>query len=1357
MATKVPSIPKPPPSTDPQLRAQLESLTEAVEIRLGRRGDPRDRAITLRELISGGLANELQSTLFDPNNINQSNIGFDTNPTPDTATPPAPTSVEAAGTFTQVFVTWDFPNYGNHSFTEIFAHSSDAVGDAQLIGVSTGLIYLDPIGPGSTRYYWVRHVSTANVTGPYNSGTGTLGQTSIDVDALVADMTAKIPAVAFANGIEPISVVGALPAVSGYTGPKTVFLTTDAKLYRYDSTVPKWSAEVPAVDISGSLNTAQINDLAITAAKFASDIEPIRSVSALPSVTGYTGPKTVFLSTDKKLYRYDSSVPEWTAAVPAADVTGTLAASKIDSTVTAGAALGATASQVNRGLAMFINADTDGDKANGEIMLCGVNKNGVPDPSTDGWIVWQGQKITVDRIQANPYTLLTNVTATGFIAFDTAKGDPYFVWSSNIDVAFAFKKGNQWYYDNNSDTTGTTFTPTDSMVAIGWMKAAYDNILAAGLFGEPVSLTLASMPGDVYESGSIGGINITESKLYQGSGTFNNANTGFYLDSDGLFSLKDKLNFNGSTLTIDGNITAQNLNISNAAVVGSFDKDNLPNLQTMNGALVAGQIGAGVVTANEINAGSVRSAVLTSESVTTDKLLVTGRGAALNSDPLFQDSTAWIVSSNAVAIFTTITDGVAGNTVLRTGTGYSSTVVRGAEQIPLDPTKTYRVRGIVRRNSSSNGRLYIGVHLEDSSGTRIGGDGTYWSYDAAHNVVASTSFTSYSAEFGAGTANPFPSNARTMAPLTLLNNGGTAGFMEIQDLRIEEKVGADLIVSGSIAANHLASNSVTTDKLLVTGRGAALNSDPMFQDETAWVRFSGQTASFVTITDGVAGMTALRSGNDTTWYNGSERIPFDPTKNYRVRGIARRNSSANGRLYIGVALFDANGANISGAGSQWSYDAASYRVANTSFTSYSANFGAGTNRTFPSNAKTMAPLFILNYNGSLGYMEIQDLRIEEAVGADLIVDGAIAARHLGVDSITANSIQAGSIRAGALSIGAIDSENLIVDGIIATNHMTSNTIDGGVITGNTLLGDKIKTESIVGDKLDNNTIQASKLLLDNVSLTADSQGRLRVEKIDADMIETGTLDASKITVTNLTALDIEGDISRMISFSQSDDIAVGYGLTATTIWSGVMPENEYARRPYCFLNGWGLWENNETYKLSLEMRIDQDLTSNLTTYSVSSNSVSIGSGTLTTLMILISGNHIEKLPANATIINASGTTVGIVANAFYTQSTGYTNVLVFAQFGITASAAVGTLTYDTGSVAWVTVGQVFQRANWDYHAEPFTLTGGLSTTTKKKVDIRMTAQIMTSDKYDEPTSGWTGTTRNNDRVMQVDGMLMELR
>ena len=92
-ATILPGVGRVPRDASPELRRYLEALQETIEVRNGQRGDPRDRAVTLRELIDSGLAKELESTPFDPNNPTVDNIGF-TNPTviPNLNTPTAPTS-----------------------------------------------------------------------------------------------------------------------------------------------------------------------------------------------------------------------------------------------------------------------------------------------------------------------------------------------------------------------------------------------------------------------------------------------------------------------------------------------------------------------------------------------------------------------------------------------------------------------------------------------------------------------------------------------------------------------------------------------------------------------------------------------------------------------------------------------------------------------------------------------------------------------------------------------------------------------------------------------------------------------------------------------------------------------------------------------------------------------------------------------------------------------------------------------------------------------------------------------------------------------------------------------------------------
>lgn len=174
--------------------------------------------------------------------------------------------------------------------------------------------------------------------------------------------------------------------------------------------------------------------------------------------------------------------------------------------------------------------------------------------------------------------------------------------------------------------------------------------------------------------------------------------------------------------------------------------------------------------------------------------------------------------------------------------------------------------------------------------------------------------------------------------------------------------------------------------------GAALNRDPDFLDPSAWLNQStgaALTASdFATITDGVAGNRTLRSGTVQMWITGADRIPVDATKVYRIRGWARRNASANGTLYFGVAAFDSAGNTITGDGTQWSYDAAADVTITTSFVLYEGFIGAGTTNTFPAGARTMAPGILMQYGGSAGYMEMQGVRLEECAPTALLAPGA---------------------------------------------------------------------------------------------------------------------------------------------------------------------------------------------------------------------------------------------------------------------------------------------------------------------------------------------------------------------------------
>ncbi len=186
--TKVPGIPKVPNDVSPLTRNFLNSLVEALEIRLGRRGDPKDRAITLRELVASGLAKALRSTPFDPTNITSSSIGVaPSNAEIDTTVPPVPSGLVAAGAYSVINLTWalQYGTYPNHGFTEVWSASVDNRAEAVFTGTSAGNTYMDAVGSGESRYYWIRNVSQSGIAGHYNSSAGTFAETSADVEYLL--------------------------------------------------------------------------------------------------------------------------------------------------------------------------------------------------------------------------------------------------------------------------------------------------------------------------------------------------------------------------------------------------------------------------------------------------------------------------------------------------------------------------------------------------------------------------------------------------------------------------------------------------------------------------------------------------------------------------------------------------------------------------------------------------------------------------------------------------------------------------------------------------------------------------------------------------------------------------------------------------------------------------------------------------------------------------------------------------------------------------------------------------------------------------------------------------------------------
>jgi len=187
------------------------------------------------------------------------------------------------------------------------------------------------------------------------------------------------------------------------------------------------------------------------------------------------------------------------------------------------------------------SASVDGDNSNedethGKIMISraygsGTSGDFVGDLASaaqayeDGQVIVSTGKLNTGYIKmnANP-----NDTATPFIDIVERTG------SGLYDVALKARLGDLGGLANSSYVFG------NSNPGFG---LATENVFLQG--------------GIIANTGSIGGIEMQDNKLFTGTGTHGNSNTGFYVDSGSQFSLGDKLVWNPSTeaLTIRGSIS----------------------------------------------------------------------------------------------------------------------------------------------------------------------------------------------------------------------------------------------------------------------------------------------------------------------------------------------------------------------------------------------------------------------------------------------------------------------------------------------------------------------------------------------------------------------------------------------------------------------------------------------------------------------------------------------------------------------------------------------------------------------------------------------------------------------------------
>ncbi len=229
----------------------------------------------------------------------------------DQTAPALPENITATGGIQQIKLNYDMPTDSDLSFIEILESESNNLASAELIvKTKSDQHTVTGLPNDATRYYFLRSVDHSGNGSAYSSSVTATTQ-KITLDDLGSDVSDALAGSSdTAYGVQP---VGTLPSSGTYVG-EIVLLTTTNTLYVWTGLV--WSEDI--------FTASSVDPGSITAASFAAGIEPISAVNSLPSPTGYTGSSLVFLTTDKKLYRYDSTVPEFTAAIATGDLEGTI-------------------------------------------------------------------------------------------------------------------------------------------------------------------------------------------------------------------------------------------------------------------------------------------------------------------------------------------------------------------------------------------------------------------------------------------------------------------------------------------------------------------------------------------------------------------------------------------------------------------------------------------------------------------------------------------------------------------------------------------------------------------------------------------------------------------------------------------------------------------------------------------------------------------------------------------------------------------------------------------------------------------------------------------------------------------------
>ena len=248
------------PAVTSSLPRDLQQFVQRVREALDAGGD--DAIVTARQLIIAGLAstNSAGNLTTAVDNTIQN--------------PSAPTSLSTSGATANIIVSWNAPTYSGHAYTEIWAHTADTLGSAQLVGMTAGNSFAHNLGATATRYYWARNINRNGLASPYNAVSGVQGATSSSPNFLMELLVEAYGT----NSQSPFFQLDSTTTINGVSVPAGTYMKN---AHIYNAAITNAMIANAAVDSAkiadativnakindGTIETAKIKDANITTAK----------------------------------------------------------------------------------------------------------------------------------------------------------------------------------------------------------------------------------------------------------------------------------------------------------------------------------------------------------------------------------------------------------------------------------------------------------------------------------------------------------------------------------------------------------------------------------------------------------------------------------------------------------------------------------------------------------------------------------------------------------------------------------------------------------------------------------------------------------------------------------------------------------------------------------------------------------------------------------------------------------------------------------------------------------------------------------------------------------------------------------